>query len=131
MGYTLFKLQYIFYDAEEGREGDWIAEKNDVLFKFGILILFIVVIYALNKSLFGFMGEKLTCTIRIELFSETMHKQISWFDRQDRAPGILTSVFSENIEAVRGMTSEAIVTYAEAIFAYCIGTISGLILCPP
>ena len=76
------------------------------------------------------MGEKLTCNLRIELLSETIHKQISWFDRWERAPGILTSVFSEKIEALRGMTSELIVTYAEACFCYAVGCIASLVLCP-
>ena len=76
------------------------------------------------------MGEKLTFSLRLELYAETLHKQISWFDRQERAPGVLTSVFSENMEAIRGMTSETLMRYFEAIFAFIVGTVAGAILCP-
>ena len=76
------------------------------------------------------MGEKVTYTIRLELFSETLHKQISWFDRQERAPGVITSVFSENMEALRGMTTETLVKYFESIFTFIIGLIAGIIFCP-
>ena len=76
------------------------------------------------------MGEKITYDIRCDLFAETLHKQISWFDRQERAPGVITSVFSENMEALRGMTTETLVKYFESIFTFIIGLIAGIILCP-
>ena len=76
------------------------------------------------------MGEKVTYEIRLELFAETLHKQISWFDRQERAPGVITSVFSENMEALRGMTTETLVKYFESIFTFAIGLTAGIIFCP-
>jgi hypothetical protein len=60
-----------------------------------------------------------------------MHKQISWFDRQERAPGIMTSIFQENIEAIRGMTSETLIKMFEACFAFAIGTLTGFYMCVP
>ena len=131
LGYILATLQFIYYGGEDDPEGDWVEEKNKTLVHFVYLLFFIVFIFSLNQGIFGFLGEKLTCELRIELFTETMHKQISWFDRQERAPGILTSVFSENIEAVRGMTSETLVKISESIFAFAIGTAVGIYLCPP
>ena len=58
-----------------------------------------------------------------------MYKQISWFDREDRAPGILTNIMSENIIELNGMTSEVVVTVVEAIFSLLFGIIGGYVLC--
>ena len=100
------------------------------MLQFVCLIVYIIVVYANSNCTFGYMGERLTFVLRCQLYTETLYKQISWFDRQERAPGILTSVFSENMEAIRGMTSETLVKYAEAIFAFICGTVVGIVLCP-
>ena len=92
--------------------------------------MYLVSAFAFNASIFGVMGEKVTFVLRVELFSETLHKQISWFDRQERAPGVITSVFSENMEALRGMTTETLVKYFEAIFTFIIGLAAGIYFCP-
>lgn len=75
------------------------------------------------------MGEKLTLTLRINLIEEMMHKQVSWFDREDRAPGIITTVISSDISALNGMTSEVLVTIFEVVAIVIIGMVGGLYFC--
>jgi ABC-type multidrug transport system fused ATPase/permease subunit len=58
-----------------------------------------------------------------------MYKQVSWFDREDRAPGILTNIMSENVTELNGMTSETVVTVVEVIFSLIFGITGGFILC--
>ena len=101
-----------------------------MLWKFAVALLAIATIFGFNNSCFGFMGEKLTFYLRAELYEETLHKQISWFDREERAPGVITGVFSENMEAMRGMTTETLIKYFEAIFMYIIGLVGGIVFCP-
>ena len=75
------------------------------------------------------MGEKLTLTLRIKIIEEILHKQISWFDREDRAPGIITNIIASNIASLNGMTSEVLVTVFEVCCVAAIGLLVSLWLC--
>lgn len=35
-----------------------------------------------------------------------MHKNVSWFDSKDKAPGILVNIFTEDIANLNGLTTE-------------------------
>jgi len=86
----------------------------------------IVIVAGSVKALFGFMGEKLTYFLRITIIEEILHKQISWFDREDRAPGILTNIISAEIAQLNGMTSEVIVNFFELSCIIILGLAGGL-----
>ena len=58
-----------------------------------------------------------------------MHKQVSWFDREDRAPGIITTVISSDITSLNGMTSEVLVTIFEVFCMLILGMVDGLYFC--
>lgn len=60
---------------------------------------------------------------------EATHKQLSWFDRKDRAPGILTNIFSENVTRVKGMTSENLVMMAETFMTLTMSVLISFLLC--
>lgn len=60
---------------------------------------------------------------------EIVHKQISWFDREDRAPGIITSILSADITSLNGMTSEVIVTIFELVCVTSVGLVGGIYFC--
>ena len=75
------------------------------------------------------MGEKLTLTLRIKIIEEILHKQISWFDREDRAPGIITNIIASNIASLNGMTSEVLVTVFEVVCVVVIGMAVSLWMC--
>ncbi len=51
-----------------------------------------------------------------------MFKHIAWFDRKDRAPGILSNIISEDISILNGMTTEHLAILIEAYGGLIIGT---------
>jgi len=55
--------------------------------------------------IFEYTGENLIYKIRIMLFESLLHKEISWFDARDRAPGVIASVLSEDISNLSGLTT--------------------------
>lgn len=50
-----------------------------------------------------------------------MYKNVYWFDRKSRAPGILSVVFSEDITKLNGLSTEIIATLGEMFFCLTIG----------
>jgi len=67
-----------------------------------------------QKVCFGWGGDNLTLKLRIKLFESILRKHIGWFDNKERAPGILTNMITEDINAVNGLTTEAIGIILEA-----------------
>ena len=124
ISYLIIKLQWAYFD--KGIEDDWEDRAKFFLCLMATWVVMLICISAGEKSLFGVMGEKLTKELRIKLIEEIMHKQISWFDREDRAPGILTSVISSDIAALNGMTSEVLVTIFELVAIIIIGMSAGV-----
>ena len=51
----------------------------------------------LQKLVYAWSGENLTYKLRLELFKGIIYKQLAWFDRKDRAPGILSNILSEDV----------------------------------
>ena len=79
-----------------------------------------------EKAIFTSMGEKMTLAIRLQLIEEVMHKQISWFDREDRAPGIITKTLAGDVALLNGLTAEMLVTLFELVFLMIYGLIGGI-----
>ena len=75
------------------------------------------------------MGERMTFTVRLELLRAILHKQISWFDRESHAPGVITSITSENVIQLNGMTSEFVATLGETIGMMVFSILAGVIIC--
>lgn len=73
------------------------------------------------------MGENLTFSVRKLLFQGILYKQIAWFDNKNRAPGILSSVLSEDITLLNGLSSELIAIILETVLCFIIGAILSLI----
>ena len=59
----------------------------------------------------------MTYDVRVLLFRSLIHKEVSWFDRKERAPGILTNILSEDITNLNGLTTETIGTLVESLFS--------------
>lgn len=82
---------------------------------FLVLAFGIAVFGTLQKYIFVYVGENLTFTVRKELYTAILYKQISWFDNKERAPGILSNVLSEDIACLNGLSTETISTLLEAM----------------
>jgi ABC-type multidrug transport system fused ATPase/permease subunit len=92
-----------------------------------LLLIFCIGIFGfLQKYLFMYVGENLTFTVRNDLYKGIIYKNIAWFDNKDRAPGILSSVLSEDISALNGMTTEHFAILLEAALGLIIGMIISL-----
>ena len=74
MGFFLSELQFIYYGGENDPEGEWVQERNSMLWKFAVALFAISTVFGFNNSSFGWMGEKLTFYLRLELYEETLHK---------------------------------------------------------
>jgi ATP-binding cassette subfamily B (MDR/TAP) protein 1 len=71
--------------------------------------------------MFYITGENLTYKVRTQLFTSLIHKQVNWFDRKDRAPGVLSNILSEDITNLNGLTTETIGTLLESFLALVVG----------
>ena len=108
---------------------EWESEALNLLLVMAIWIICLTFIMGFEKALFGVMGERLTLKLRLMLIEEIMHKQISWHDQENRAPGILTNAISANVASLNGMTSEVIVTLFELVCIVIIGMSAGTYFC--
>ena len=66
-------------------------------------------------------GENLTFKIRYELFESLIHKQVAWFDRKSKAPGILSNMLSEDISNLLGLSTNHISMFSETLTTLIIG----------
>jgi len=82
-----------------------------------LLVLFIGLLNGLEKLAYGVAGEHLTHNVRKELLKGIIYKQISWFDSEKKAPGVLTNVMAEDISALNGMTTETLSVVMQAFLS--------------
>ena len=127
VGYFVIRLQFVFYKAQTN--DDWEIEARNWMLAMCSWVFLLMIVKSSQRALFGSMGEKLTLSLRIKIIEEILHKQVSWFDREDRAPGIITNIIASNIASLNGMTSEVLVTVFEVVAVAAIGLIVSLWLC--
>lgn len=63
----------------------------------------------------------MTYKVRTLLFREIIYKNVSWFDRKSRAPGILSIVFTEDIINLNGLSTELAAMIIETFFCLVFG----------
>ena len=125
VAFCVIKLQFTYYSKYSGNT-EWESEGLQYILMLFCWIFVQVFVKGIEKSIFSAMGEKMTLLIRLSLIEEIMHKQISWFDREDRAPGIITKTISGDIALLNGMTAEMLVTLFELAFVMALGIIGGV-----
>jgi ATP-binding cassette subfamily B (MDR/TAP) protein 1 len=74
-------------------------------------------------------GENLTGSVRKLLFRGIIFKQVSWFDDEMKAPGVLTTVLSEDVASLNGMTTETLATVLEALLGLVLGVLLSAYFC--
>lgn len=100
---------------------NFIADRNDLTLKWGLVCLMIGALLSSEKMMFGITGENLTASVRVDLMKGMLFKQLCWFDSEKRAPGILTSIMSENVTSLNGMTTETIAIIVETFLGMILG----------
>jgi len=79
----------------------------------------------IQQLCFRLAGDNLTMTVRVKLFNAMLHKDISWFDTKNRAPGILTNVLTQEISQLNGLTAESFGIAVEAM----LGLVFSIAIC--
>ncbi len=103
---------------------DFVKQRNEWLIYWCILCAVIGTFNAIERILIGVCGENLTFNVRGQLIRGIMYKQLSWFDQESRAPGVLTGVLAEDISMLNGLTTETLIVVLESL----LGVIFGLVL---
>ena len=130
IGLMVGQLPFTYYKSEAVPPvPDWEIEARNILLFMICWVIYLSLVHFGEKTLFGMMGEKLTMHLRVSLIEEIMYKQISWFDREDRAPGIITTIVASNIADLNGLTSETIVSIFEVFAIVILGLIGGTVVC--
>ena len=130
IGLLIGQLPFTFYKSQAvPPDPEWETEFRNIIIFMVCWVMYIALVHFALKTLFGMMGEKLTMHLRVSLIEEIIYKQVSWFDREDRAPGIITSIIASNIAELNGLTSETIVSIFEVFAIVILGLIGGTIVC--
>jgi len=126
LGWIIAKIQMIC--ISNSYNPIWKEELNELLWWFLGLCILMGVASGIEKALFAVTGENLTYNVRRDLMRGILYKQVSWFDREDRAPGILTNVLSEDVSALNGMTTETISVLFEAFLSLILGMFLSMLI---
>ena len=81
---------------------------RDHILAYSIYCVMNGILKGVESLLIGIAGENLTAKVRMELMKGILYKQLSWFDSEDKAPGVLTNIMAEDMGALNGMTTETI-----------------------
>jgi len=118
-GFLLSNLMFVII---EGPDSPTFAENRDYWILFGVFIMLgSATVGFMQKLIFSYSGEAMTLKVRKDLFREIMYKNVSWFDRKSKAPGILSVVFSEDITNLNGLSTETIGALCETFFCIIVG----------
>ena len=130
VAYLIIQIQWACYSKSAVPPNeDWEEEALTFITIQACWVIIVLIVAGGEKAIFAVMGEKLTYNIRMSLIEEIMHKQISWFDREDRAPGILSNIISADIANLNGMTSEVLVVIFELVAVMILGASAGAYFC--
>ena len=110
-------------------EDEFIAIKRIVLIAWAVWMIIAWFVTGSQKAIYTVMAENLTFQVRVELIKSLFHKQICWYDRESRAPGVITSITSSNVVQLNGMTSELAGTLVEMILMMVVSLTGGLLIC--
>ena len=86
-------------------------------------------VMSLERMCVGIGGENLTLNVRKELVRSILHKQLCWFDRENHAPGVISTIFAEDISLLNGMTTETIIVLLEAAATIIIAVVISCFYC--
>jgi ABC-type multidrug transport system fused ATPase/permease subunit len=65
----------------------------------------------------------LTFNVRKALIRSVLYKQLSWFDDERRAPGVLLTNFAEDITLLNGLTTESAIMILEPSCTIVVGIV--------
>lgn len=113
-GFVLSKFIFVLAIDPVTEREEFDRQRNIWTLAFVGLCLAIGLSTGIQKLCFGIGGENLTLSLRAKLFEAILRKNVGWFDNKYRAPGILTNIIAEDINAINGLTTETFGIAAEA-----------------
>ena len=108
---------------------EFILIKRIIIIAWAVWMMVAYLVTGSQKAIYTVMGENLTYAVRLELIKSLFHKQICWYDRESRAPGVITSITSSNVVQLNGMTSELVSTLVEMILMIVVSLTGGILIC--
>ena len=78
---------------------------------------------ALQKAIFEKVGERLSQRLRSDLFRAMLRQDITWFEDDANAVGVLTTRLSTDVKLVRLMTGQSVAATLESISALATGIV--------
>ena len=71
----------------------------------------------IQKFFFGFLSESIAKSVRKELYWSILRKHMGYFDERENNAGALTAVLAAEVNALNGVSSEALGSVLEVNFA--------------
>lgn len=129
LGLVISKVQFIIIEISYTHSQKSYDERNKWFIGFLFICIGIGLLIFFEKLIFGVSGENLTATVRKLLFRGIIFKQVCWFDDELKAPGVLTTVLSEDVGALNGMTTETLAIVMEAFLGLILGVLLSAYFC--
>jgi ABC-type multidrug transport system fused ATPase/permease subunit len=89
-GYLLSNM--VFHLMQDPLSEQFDNSRNFWTIMFLVLCISMFVVTYIQGLSFGISSENLCNQVRLLLFENIIYKHIGWFDKKDRAPGILGSI---------------------------------------
>ena len=112
LGYFMCQIQFLIMIGMD--DPDFEEDRDSIMTLFLLYILVLGFIGFVQKFVFSLAGENLTFKIRYELFESLIHKQVAWFDRKSKAPGIISNMLSEDISNLLGLSTNHLSMFSES-----------------
>ena len=96
-GFMNARFQFVLYNSQYVDQETTTAGRNESVWQWLIVIFLTGVFVAIERIGMGIAGENLTFLVRRKLIRALLYKQLSWYDSETRAPGILCTNFAEDI----------------------------------
>jgi len=119
-GYMIAKSQTLFYltDGEEMRE-------RAAFYSYMYILLAGCAFFSSIAQYYGIVGvgERISCSIRSQLYEALIRQQIGFFDRPENAPGQLTTMLAEDSRVIHKAFGESLAKQLMALSTFAISLI--------
>mmetsp|Transcript_50139 Transcript_50139/g.68509 ORF Transcript_50139/g.68509 Transcript_50139/m.68509 type:complete len:141 (-) Transcript_50139:523-945(-) len=83
----------------------------------------------ISRSMFGYVTENMTKSLRTEFYSSVLKKAIGWHELRENSSGALTPILASEIQTMNGVGSESLIVIIEACFGLLFGIITSVFFC--
>ncbi|EUD68353.1 multidrug resistance protein [Plasmodium inui San Antonio 1] len=128
--YPLFALLYAKYVSTLFDFANLEANSN----KYSLYILVIAIAMFISETLKNYynnvIGEKVEKTMKQRLFENILYQEISFFDQDSHAPGLLTSHINRDVHLLKTGLVNNIVIFTHFIVLFLVSMIMSFYFCP-